>query len=278
MAAQSAVMGEAFGKHFQYGKRKISAMSNEEFNKLTSADLFDDTLHGFKEMIPMLEQSMRRTEGLQSFVIEQLIRYVRSLPADIIAGFQPQAGEQSSIAGNVVEALGSIANIGGSVSMAEIQNMIRDLIPSVQTAEARRGSQQTTAASSLPPTVARAQPHPQPQPQPSTFIGPQQPPKQLPTQSDIINQLVQKDTRGQPVQKVFGTIRAPSSIRTLWNKYVQQLKALQFILDTTSGAVRNQVTKHKHQVNVANVKNKMRALKAKYNFGNNQQMGFTTMI
>ncbi len=35
MATQSMVMGDAFGQAFQYGKRKISAMSNEEFNKTT---------------------------------------------------------------------------------------------------------------------------------------------------------------------------------------------------------------------------------------------------
>ncbi len=38
MGAQSLVIGKMFGVGFQYGKRKISAMSNEEFNKLTFQD------------------------------------------------------------------------------------------------------------------------------------------------------------------------------------------------------------------------------------------------
>ncbi len=39
MGAQSLVLGKAFGEGFQYGKRKISAMTNEEFNKLTPSDI-----------------------------------------------------------------------------------------------------------------------------------------------------------------------------------------------------------------------------------------------
>ncbi len=148
MGAQSAVMGEAFGKHFQYGKRKISAMSNEEFNKLTSADLFDDTLHGFSQMIPKLEQSMRRTEGLQSFVIEQLIRYVRSIPDDIISGLQSGPISDSPLIQNLE------GNIAGGLDVANsIASFFQNLNKSFGIDTTGAGKGHRASASSAPIVV-----------------------------------------------------------------------------------------------------------------------------
>ncbi len=132
MGAQSAVMGEAFGKHFQYGKRKISAMSNEEFNKLTSAELFDDTLHGFEKIIPLLKDSMTRTEDLQQFVIQTLVRYVRSLPDDIISGFTSGKVSDSPLIENLE------SNITGGIDVANaIAGFFQNLSKGIPSAEAR---------------------------------------------------------------------------------------------------------------------------------------------
>ncbi len=58
MGAQSIIMGEAFGKGFQFGKRKISALTNEQFNKLSLAELWKDTSTDVTAMIPTLKEGM----------------------------------------------------------------------------------------------------------------------------------------------------------------------------------------------------------------------------
>ncbi len=206
MGAQSAVMGEAFGKHFQYGKRKISAMSNEEFNKLTSADLFDDTLHGFKEMIPKLEQSMRRTEGLQSFVIEQLIRYVRSIPDDIIAGLTSGPVSESPLIQNLE------GNISGGIDIA---NQIASFFQKLNPLPPAAGAVSPPGAINNPPDLQKEILKILTKNK-SKFIGPKLPPGHIPSAPAPDNTIGGKDTR-IPAGK-GGTLRAPSSVITTFNK------------------------------------------------------------
>ncbi len=87
MAGQSLMMGEAFGKGFQYGKRKISAMSNEEFNKLTPGDLGQGIQTDYAAIIPHLGQAVKQSSDFQSLVIKEIIDVIKNLPADIIGGF-----------------------------------------------------------------------------------------------------------------------------------------------------------------------------------------------
>jgi len=86
MAGQSFAMGEAFGKGFQYGKRRVSAMTNEEFNAMSAKDHFDETTADISAMIPTMKKQMGEFTLLQSDIIKELIAYVRQLPADIIGG------------------------------------------------------------------------------------------------------------------------------------------------------------------------------------------------
>ncbi len=86
MAGQSFAMGEAFGKGFQYGKRRISAMTNEEFNKMSALDHFEETTADISAMIPAMKTQMSKFTLLQSDIIKELIGYVRQLPADIVGG------------------------------------------------------------------------------------------------------------------------------------------------------------------------------------------------
>lgn len=73
MATQSMVMGDAFGRSYQYGKRKISAMTNEEFNALTPEMLTQEILSQYKNMIPHLKQSIQDSTDLQNYIVEKLI-------------------------------------------------------------------------------------------------------------------------------------------------------------------------------------------------------------
>ncbi len=83
MGAQSAVMAKQFGENFQYGKRRISAMTNEEFNKLTPAKLAERTAQELKAMIPSMESSITDMRLFQSFLVREFIATVKQLPSDI---------------------------------------------------------------------------------------------------------------------------------------------------------------------------------------------------
>ncbi len=80
MATQSMVMGHAFGSSFQYGKRKISAMGNEEFNKFTLNDLAEDMYKSYSLIIPKLEASIDNSTELQNFIVRELIQ----LPVELL--------------------------------------------------------------------------------------------------------------------------------------------------------------------------------------------------
>ncbi len=81
------VMGEAFGKSYQYGKRKISSMSNEEFNKLTPKDLANEIMSDYNNIVPALSNSVKASSEFQSIIIRELVDVVKNLPADLYSGF-----------------------------------------------------------------------------------------------------------------------------------------------------------------------------------------------
>ncbi len=79
MGIQSAVMAKQFGENFQYGKRRISAMSNEEFNKLTPALLQANANAELKAMIPTMQQSIQDMQQFQTFLIKEFLKMVNEL-------------------------------------------------------------------------------------------------------------------------------------------------------------------------------------------------------
>ncbi len=86
MGAQSLVLGKAFGEGFQYGKRKISAMTNEEFNKLTPSDIAANSRKELQDMIPSMKASITDMRDFQSFIVHELIATAKQLPDDIFQG------------------------------------------------------------------------------------------------------------------------------------------------------------------------------------------------
>ncbi len=78
MAYQSLVMGDAFGRAFQFGKRKISAMSNEQFNALTISQMFEEISNEYTRMIPTVEKAMQQSLELQVTIVKELLK---TLPA-----------------------------------------------------------------------------------------------------------------------------------------------------------------------------------------------------
>jgi len=98
MAGQSLAMGEAFGKGFQYGKRKISSMSNEEFNALDFQKLSESIHTDYKVMIPSLIQSIEESTKLQGAVFDALGKVILSIPKEIL-DFVGDIGKQITTGG-----------------------------------------------------------------------------------------------------------------------------------------------------------------------------------
>ncbi len=96
MAGQSLAMGEAFGKGFQYGKRKISSMSNEEFNALNFQQLAESIHTDYKMMIPSLEQSIKASDRLQDAVFKALADVIKDIPSQILDFFGDVSGASRS--------------------------------------------------------------------------------------------------------------------------------------------------------------------------------------
>ncbi len=80
MFMQSIMMGYGFGTGFQYSKRKISAMSNEEFNKTTIKDETVKMFEAYTKIIPDLQQSIRDSKDLQVTVVEEMVK----IPAHLL--------------------------------------------------------------------------------------------------------------------------------------------------------------------------------------------------
>ncbi len=96
MGIQSAVMAKQFGENFQFGKRRISAMSNEEFNKLTPQLLNENANRELKSMIPSMEKSIIEMRSFQTFLIQEFIKMIQEVGLGVIGqifGF-PDLGEK----------------------------------------------------------------------------------------------------------------------------------------------------------------------------------------
>ncbi len=99
MAGQSMIMGDAFGKAYQYGKRKISAMSNEEFNKLDADGLGKQLLEDYTLIVPHLKQAVHQSREFQSLIIQELGEIIKSLPQELINLLNPEQSPTLSSGG-----------------------------------------------------------------------------------------------------------------------------------------------------------------------------------
>lgn len=79
MGIQSMVMAKQFGENFQYGKRRISAMSNDEFNKLTPAKLLSNANAELRSQIPLMKESMEDMRQFQTFIVKEFLLTIRSI-------------------------------------------------------------------------------------------------------------------------------------------------------------------------------------------------------
>ncbi len=103
MGAQSLVIGKMFGEGFQYGKRKISAMPNEEFNKLTFEDMMSNARQEIKASVPTMNAAMQDMQPMVEVVVREFFNYV-TLVTKIVTG----TGEGENIFGKEGGDIGEI--------------------------------------------------------------------------------------------------------------------------------------------------------------------------
>ncbi len=95
MGIQSAVMAEQFGTLFQYGKRRISAMSNEEFNKLTPQMLQERMTRQIEGMIPEMEKQIQAMAPLVKIILREFGTYIRLAGEEIVGTITPPIRDTS---------------------------------------------------------------------------------------------------------------------------------------------------------------------------------------
>jgi len=132
MAAQSMIMGDSFGKAYQYGKRKISAMSNEDFNKLDTRQLGQEILTDYRNIIPSVTQAIEESNKFQSLIVNQLAQILRDLPADLVGGITGNQELADRLKANTE------SNVKGTGDIIiNIMNAINSALPGIPDAEAR---------------------------------------------------------------------------------------------------------------------------------------------
>ncbi len=137
MGAQSYLMMYMAGAGWQFGKRKISAKSNEEFNALDVTSLYKQMTTELKESIPTIERSMNDMTQMVAPIIEQYGDFIREAIAAI-----PQAAK------NIAEPGSPIGKaLAEPDAWAALVSFLNSITPGLPSAEARRGpgiSQQAT--------------------------------------------------------------------------------------------------------------------------------------
>ncbi len=101
MMSQSWIMMYAAGGAWQYGKRRISAMSNEEFNKLTPIALLQEHIQMLREAIPSIQASLKDMTPLIGTLMEQFGTFInealKAIPQTVSNILGTPGGEFSNI-------------------------------------------------------------------------------------------------------------------------------------------------------------------------------------
>ncbi len=137
MGAQSFIMMFQAGEGWQYGKRKISAMTNEEFNLLTPERLLQNQAVTLRNSLETIQKSMNdMTPMIETIVrqygdfLKEVIRVTPSVSLSVTGGKTPQeiveqtvpsatSDERQALADflkNLINLIPTIPSAGGEVS------------------------------------------------------------------------------------------------------------------------------------------------------------------
>ncbi len=133
MPIQSYLMMYFAGSGWQYGKRKISAMSNEQFNKLTPEELLKQHSIELKNMLPTLEKSLNDVTPLVRILIEQYGDFIRealqAIGPAIENLFKQTSVEQSQF--GITQVRGVVPDrTYGTTGQKELDRQIQELVKS----------------------------------------------------------------------------------------------------------------------------------------------------
>ncbi len=238
MAGQSFAMGEAFGKGFQYGKRRISSMTNEKFNSMSAKDHFDETTADITAMIPTMSKAIDKFHTLQTDIILKMIDYIAKLPSEVLPSLAEAPGllvpqefkinypeEAARLIANINKLLGIDTTGAGKGSSA----FASSAPPFQPPAKPRISTTTRTTTSEALKIAQQAKKSP-------SFIGPTQSQSGTSTANrltvDKFGNVTNLDTRTPVVKK----IRAPSSIKTQYSKYIQEIISINQLIQRTSDA------------------------------------------
>ncbi len=115
MGSQSFIMMYEAGSAWQYGKRRISAMSNEEFNKLTPLALLEEHTALLRSAIPTIQKGMEDMSPLIQTIMVQFGTYI----AKAIEAFPAAVGAATDISRGKLAAFGTT---GALTTVGNIQN------------------------------------------------------------------------------------------------------------------------------------------------------------
>ncbi len=227
MGIQSAVMAKQFGENFQYGKRRISAMSNEEFNRLTPKILMENANAELKSMIPSMEQSIKDMSEFQTFLIGEFIKMIGDL---LTAGLGKVLGLDSQ---GVDEALTAIEHFIHGHPSGHPKGSTEPLQTPVITPE----------GTLAPPPIT----FPKPKPKPTTDIHSHKGHEHKVTQTDVSIQGLPKAGQTQILER---------------NSLIQKISNLHGLLANASTATSK--TNIKNSIKILG--EKLTALLARYNW------------
>ncbi len=111
MMSQSWIMMYAAGGAWQYGKRRISAMSNEEFNKLLPIDLLKEHTEMLRSAIPTISQSIQDMTPLINTLMTQFGTFINKAIEAIPQTFQNILGTPGGEFADVTAQGGSGGNL-----------------------------------------------------------------------------------------------------------------------------------------------------------------------
>ncbi len=139
MPIQSYLMMYFAGSGWQYGKRKISAMTNEQFNKLTPQELIKQHTEELKDILPTLEKSLNDVTPLVGVLIEQYGDFVKTALAAVPTAIE-KAIPETSLAGQIIHPpTGAGGEPDAWAALANFLAVLTGQLPSLPSADARLG-------------------------------------------------------------------------------------------------------------------------------------------
>lgn len=135
---QSAAIGHGFGTRYQYAKRKIDAMSNEEFNKLTQSKLNNTMRADLGDMKDMMRQSLADWQQMNPVIIQAMKEFFKDMAEALPQGIQEVGGSLGDATGKAIGTIGpqgqnTIADAIGELfkGFGQIQTAYADAIQKI---------------------------------------------------------------------------------------------------------------------------------------------------